>query len=161
VIFALIAFLSATAVAAPGVAGVSARDYEDFESCYGSVEGAAGVLPALRQQMSADDFAAVEHAMNNLTDDLADLEMRLAKTVFGTDRNASSFGRTNSVAAAAEPVPGILVAQCADVGGLLCNDQALKRSSPLWILKPRAAFPDRASRVYVLAILPTPPTEIP
>jgi hypothetical protein len=37
--------------------------------------------------MSADDFAAVEHAMNNLTDDLADLEMRLAKTVFGTDRN--------------------------------------------------------------------------
>ena len=86
-IFALIAFLSATAIAAPGVAGVSARDYEDFESCYGSVEGAAGVLPALRQQMSADDFAAVEHAMNNLTDDLADLEMRLAKTVFGTDRN--------------------------------------------------------------------------
>jgi hypothetical protein len=86
-LFALIAFLSATAIAAPGPAGVSARDYEDFESCYGSVEGAAGVLPGLRQQMLPDDFAAVEHAMKNLTDDLADLEMRLSQAVFGTDRN--------------------------------------------------------------------------
>jgi len=85
-LFALIAFLSATAIAVPGLAGVSARDYEDFESCYGSVEGAAGVLPGLREQMSPEDFAAVEHAMKNLTDDLTDLEMRLSKTVFGTDR---------------------------------------------------------------------------
>ena len=86
-LFALIAFLSAIAIAAPGVPGVSARDYEDFESCYGSVEGAAGVLPELREQMSPDDFSAVEHAMKNLTDDLTDLEMRLSKTVFGTDRD--------------------------------------------------------------------------
>jgi len=82
---ALIAISSAMLIAAPGLAGVSARDYEDFESCYGSVEGAAGVLPELREQMPPDDFAAVEHAMKNLTDDLADLEMRLSKTVFGTD----------------------------------------------------------------------------
>ena len=85
--FALIAFLSATVIAAPGPARVSARDYEDFESCYGSVEGAAVVLPGLRQQMSPEDFAAVEHAMQNLTDDLADLEMRLSISVLGTDRN--------------------------------------------------------------------------
>jgi hypothetical protein len=85
-LLALIAFLSATAIAMPGIAGVSARDYEDFETCYGSAEGAAGVLPGLRQQMSPDDFAAVEHAMKNLTDDLADLEMRLSQIVFGADR---------------------------------------------------------------------------
>jgi hypothetical protein len=85
-LLALIVLLSAASIAAPGLAGVTARDYEDFESCYGSVEGAAGVLPELREQMSPDDFAAVEHAMTNLTDDLADLEMRLSKTVFGTDR---------------------------------------------------------------------------
>jgi len=86
-LFALIAFVSATTIAVPAVATVSARDYEDFESCYGSVEGAAGVLPELRDQMPPDDFAAVEHAMKNLIDDLADLEKRLSKTVFGTDRD--------------------------------------------------------------------------
>ena len=85
-LLALIVFLSATSIAAPGLAGVNARDYEDFESCYGSVEGAAGVLPELREQMSPDDFTAVEHAMTNLRDDLADVETRLSKTVFGTDR---------------------------------------------------------------------------
>ncbi len=82
----IIAMLPALTIAVPAGAGVSARDYEDFELCYGSVEGAAGVLPALREQMSRDDYAAVEHAMKNLAGDLADLEMRLAQNVFGTDR---------------------------------------------------------------------------
>ena len=85
-LLALIVLLSATSIAAPGLAGVSARDYEDFESCYGSVEGATGVLPGLREQITPEDFAAVEHAMTNLSDDLADLEMRLSKTVFGAGR---------------------------------------------------------------------------
>ncbi len=94
----LIALLPAMAIAVPASSGVSARDYEDFESCYGSFEGASGLLPSLREQMSPDDYAAVDHAMKNLSDDLADLEMRLATNVFGAQREelvqAHLFGRS-------------------------------------------------------------------
>ena len=85
-LFSLIVFV-ATAVAVPDFARVSARDYEDFETCYGSFEGAAMVLPELQPQMSPDDFATVEHAMRNLGDDLAELEMRLSRIVFGADHD--------------------------------------------------------------------------
>jgi hypothetical protein len=86
-LFPLILFFSATAVTVPDFARVSARDYEDFETCYGSFEGAEAVLPQLRGQMPPNDFAAVEHAMQNLADDFAGLEMRLSTVIFGADRN--------------------------------------------------------------------------
>ena len=86
-LFQLIVFLSATAAAAPDFARATARDYEDFETCYGSFEGAAAVLPELRGQMPMDDFSAVQHAMRNLAEDFAGLEMRLSMVVFGADRD--------------------------------------------------------------------------
>jgi hypothetical protein len=93
----LILFLSATVLAAPDFARVSPRDYEDFETCYGSFEGAATVLPLLRGAMPADDFASVEHAMRNLAEDFTGLEQRLSTVVFGADRNeleqAHNIGR--------------------------------------------------------------------
>jgi hypothetical protein len=93
----LILLLSATASAAPDFARVSPRDYEDFETCYGSFEGAATVLPLLRVAMPADDFASVEHAMRNLAEDFTGLEQRLSTVVFGADRNeleqAHNIGR--------------------------------------------------------------------
>jgi hypothetical protein len=85
---ALIALLSAAAPAAPDFARISARDFEDFESCYGSFQGATAVLPKLRSEMSSDDFAAVAHAMDNLADDFTDLEMRLSHLMPGADRNS-------------------------------------------------------------------------
>lgn len=71
------------AVAAP--ARVTAADYEDFESCYGSFEGATTVLPQLKSQIDAPDFATIEHAMQNLAIDLSDLAMRLSRGVFRSD----------------------------------------------------------------------------
>ena len=76
---AMAAFLSATP------ARVTASDYEDFQSCYGSFEGASIVLPQLRSQFDAADFATIEHAMQNLAIDLNDLAMRLSHGVFRSD----------------------------------------------------------------------------
>ena len=73
------AFLAATP------AHVTASDYEDFQSCYGSFEGASIVLPQLRSQFDAADFATIEHAMQNLAIDLNDLAMRLSHGVFRSD----------------------------------------------------------------------------
>ena len=80
-------FLFTVSAAGPDFTRVSARDFEDFEACYGSFEGAAAALPALRPKMSPDDFDTVQHAMRNLADDLAGLRTRLAMVVFGADRN--------------------------------------------------------------------------
>jgi hypothetical protein len=77
---AMTAFLLA---AAP--ARVTASDYEDFESCYGSFEGASTVLPQLKNQIDSPDFATIEHAMQNLATDLTDLAMRLSHGVFRSD----------------------------------------------------------------------------
>ena len=82
------ALLSVAVPAAPDFARVSARDFEDFESCYGSFQGASAVLPKLKREMPPDDFASVAHAMDNLADDFADLETRLERLIPGTDRNA-------------------------------------------------------------------------
>ena len=64
---------------------VTASDYEDFESCYGSFEGSSALLPQLKSEIDAPDFATIEHAMQNLAIDLADLGMRLSHGVFGSD----------------------------------------------------------------------------
>jgi hypothetical protein len=77
---AIAAFLAA---AAP--APVTASDYEDFESCYGSFEGASSLLPQLKDQFDPPDFATIEHAMQNLATDLDDLAMRLSHGVFRAD----------------------------------------------------------------------------
>jgi hypothetical protein len=77
---AVAAFLEAATPTRP-----TASDYEDFESCYGSFEGASTVLPRLKTQIDATDFATIEHAMQNLAIDLADLAMRLPHAVFGSD----------------------------------------------------------------------------
>jgi hypothetical protein len=58
---AMAAFLD---VVAP--ARVRASDYEDFESCYGSFEGASKMFPQPKSQIDAPDFATIEHAMQNL-----------------------------------------------------------------------------------------------
>ncbi|HEX5280238.1 MAG TPA: hypothetical protein VFW28_09170 [Micropepsaceae bacterium] len=84
---ALVALLSAAASAAPDFARISTRDFEDFESCYGSFKGASTVLPKLRTEIPPDDFAAIAHAMGNLADDFADLEKRLSHLMPGADRN--------------------------------------------------------------------------
>lgn len=84
----LIVLLNAAVPAAPDFARMSARDFEDFESCYGSFEGASAVLPKLKGQMPPDDFVAVAHAMDNLADDFNDLEMRLSRLMPGADRNS-------------------------------------------------------------------------
>jgi hypothetical protein len=72
-------------VAAAAPARVTAADYEDFESCYGSFEGAGTVLPQLKSQIDAPDFATIEHAMQNLAIDLDDLAMRLSQGAFRGD----------------------------------------------------------------------------
>src|SRR5438309_7523363 len=64
-----VAFLAAAAIAAPGIARFSERSFEDFETCYGSYEGASSVLPILKDSMPPDDAAAVQHAMDNLGSD--------------------------------------------------------------------------------------------
>jgi len=43
------------------------------------------VLPQLRSQFDAADFATIEHAMQNLAIDLTDLAMRLSHGVFRGD----------------------------------------------------------------------------
>jgi hypothetical protein len=60
-------------------------DYEDFESCYGSFESASTLLPQLKNQIDPTDFATIEHAMQNLAIDFADLAMRLPHGVLGSD----------------------------------------------------------------------------
>jgi hypothetical protein len=94
----LIVLLNAAAHAAPDFTRISARDFEDFESCYGSFQGATAVLPKLKSEMPPDDFAAVAHAMGNLADDFRDLEMRLSRLMPGADRNslvqAHALGRS-------------------------------------------------------------------
>lgn len=82
------ALLSAAAPAAPDFARISARDFEDFESCYGSFQGASAVLPKLKSEMPPDDYVAVAHAMDNLASDFNDLEMRLSRLMPGADRNS-------------------------------------------------------------------------
>lgn len=84
----IIAFACATAVVAPGIARVSERDFEDFETCYGSFEGASSVLPMLKQRMPPNDFAAVERAMRDLGEDFIDLEKRLTDVARSADHNA-------------------------------------------------------------------------
>lgn len=86
-------FLSAATAAAPDFARVSPRDYEDFETCYGSFEGASAALPTLREAMPPDEFSAVEHAMGNLAEDFAGLEQRLSAVVFGANRNGLEEAR--------------------------------------------------------------------
>jgi hypothetical protein len=81
--FAGLVIATLLAVAAP--ARVTASDYEDFESCYGSFEGASTVLPRLKAQIDAPDFATIEHAMQNLAVDLDDLAMRLSHGAFRSD----------------------------------------------------------------------------
>ncbi len=81
--FAQLAIAAILAAAAP--ARVTASDYEDFESCYGSFEGASTLLPQLKDQIDAPDFATIEHAMQNLGTDLDDLAMRLSHGVFHSD----------------------------------------------------------------------------
>ena len=63
---------------------MTAFDYEDFESCYGSFEGARIVLPQPQSQIDAADFAT-KHAMQNLAIDLNELAMRLSHGVFRGD----------------------------------------------------------------------------
>ena len=84
----VIAFFSAAAIAVAGTARISERDFEDFEACYGSYEGASTVLPMLKERMPPADFAAVELAMHDLGEDFADLEKRLSNVVRFSDRNA-------------------------------------------------------------------------
>ena len=62
-------------------------NYEDFQSCYGSFEGAGIVLPQLQSQFGAADLATIEHAMQNIAIDLNDLAMRLSHGVFRSDAN--------------------------------------------------------------------------
>lgn len=94
----LVALLNVAVPAAPDFARISARDFEDFESCYGSFQGATAMLPKLKGEMPPDDFAAVAHAMDNLSDDFADLELRLSRLMPGADRNslmqAHALGRS-------------------------------------------------------------------
>jgi len=84
----LVVLLNVAVPAAPDFARISARDFEDFESCYGSFQGATAVLPKLKSEIPPDDFAAVAHAMDNLAEDFTDLERRLSRLMPGTDRNA-------------------------------------------------------------------------
>jgi hypothetical protein len=81
VAFALVAALPA--LAAP--ARVTAHDYEDFESCFGSFEGASTVLPKLQDRIAANDFETIEHAMQNLGTDLNGIEMRLSHAIIRSD----------------------------------------------------------------------------
>ncbi len=94
-----VVLLSAAVPAAPDFARISARDFEDFESCYGSFQGASAVLPKFKSEMPADDFASVAHAMDNLADDFTDLEMRLSRLMPGADRKslmqAHALGRAS------------------------------------------------------------------
>jgi hypothetical protein len=83
----IIAFLSVAAIAVPGNSRISERDFEDFETCYGSYEGASTVLPILKNRMPPADFAAVEQAMHDLGEDFADLEKRLSNAVRFSDHN--------------------------------------------------------------------------
>lgn len=94
----LVVLLSMAVPAAPDFARISARDFENFESCYGSFQGATAILPKLKGEMPPDDFAAVAHAMDNLADDFTDLETRLSRLTPGADRNslmqARALGRS-------------------------------------------------------------------
>jgi hypothetical protein len=83
-----IAILAASVIAVPGIARVSQRDFEDFETCYGSYEGASSVLPMLRERMPPADFVAVERAMRDLGEDFVDLERRLSDVVRAADHDA-------------------------------------------------------------------------
>ena len=78
----MLAAVAMAALLATTSARVTASDYEDFESCYGSFEGASIVLPQLQSQIDAGDFATIEHAMQNLAIDLNDLAMRLSHGAF-------------------------------------------------------------------------------
>ncbi len=78
-----LAMAALLAVAAP--APVTTSDYEDFESCYGSFEGASTVLPQLKSQIDASDFMTIEHGMQNLAIDLDDLATRLSHGGFRSD----------------------------------------------------------------------------
>ena len=81
----MLAGLAIAAFVAATPERVTASDYEDFESCYGSFKGASIVLPQLQGQIDAADFATIEHAMQNLAIDLNDLAMRLSHGVFRSE----------------------------------------------------------------------------
>ncbi len=83
----LVALVAAAAIAVPGIARISQRDFEDFETCYGSYEGASGILPMLKERMPPADFAAVERAMHDLGEDFDELEKRLSDVVRTADHN--------------------------------------------------------------------------
>jgi len=77
------------AAAMPAMAAeVREADYEDFESCYGSFEGAQTVLPKLQDQIAPADLDDIAHGMEALDADFHDLEMRLSASVFHSDRKS-------------------------------------------------------------------------
>ena len=84
----IVALVCAAAFVAPAIGRVSERDFEDFETCYGSFEGASSVLPLLKQHMPANDFATVARAMRDLGEDFIDVEKRLSDVLRSADRNA-------------------------------------------------------------------------
>ncbi|HXI99789.1 MAG TPA: hypothetical protein VNH44_01115 [Micropepsaceae bacterium] len=86
---ALASTLGFPAVASAAIATQS--DFDQFEVCYGSLEGAQTVLPKLQPEFDPATYEQVTKATRDFLDAFLDMESRLSKAVIHPDKASLSI----------------------------------------------------------------------